>query len=608
MIFFLKLCVILLGLTAPGYMLARAIRLEHSWVAAFPLSALFMVETIVFFALTGIPIRFGTMAIALLLCLACCQIVKNVQRPVSQEISSAPESSGLPPYLTVAILLIAASVLFTVTLRTTLFPLRGFDTSFRWEGLARAMLQYQSLDFYPPVSASDYSIYLYPDGIPPLVATIYWWIYATLKTPLPQVTSISITLQLAATMALSFYGTRAAFGSRSAWFSLLAICASPLLISGFAIGQETGFTALSVAGQLCFAWAAVRNPKVSTVIVAALFAALGALTRDYGPALALSGFAVLAWHRETRRYLPAFILTTVLLSSPWYLRNWAMTGNPFFSHRIPGGFNVNNVHAAIMDYYKEVFSFGQFDQTHWFKLFKHLFTGGFLVVFAGGFYSLVRWRNSAPLLITAGLVILLWIFSVGQTAGGVIFSTRVLTPMVQALTMSAGAAFSHLYRSNLRPRRLVDHAAAVGIVLFCGYSLISAAIYPFPSPFFFSASTSTLKNSLQQEMVENLEASDLPPTRVLMDLPFTAEIMKRESRFKPVMYWNPDVKFVFDQHLDPKEIQRRLQEMDIRLVFVDNKSPNNPFLTRFNFFRERSGWNLLLEHPNESAFYYFNSY
>lgn len=605
MIFFLKLGVIVLGLTAPGYMLARAIRLEHSWVAAFPLSALFMVETIVLFALTGIPIRFGTMAIALLLCVACCQIVKSVRRPVDPEFSSATESSGLPPNLTIAILLIAASVLITVTLRTTFFPLRGLDTIFRWEGLARTMLQHQSLAFYPPVSAADYAIYLYPDGIPPLAATIYWWLYATLGTPLPAVTAISIVLQLAATMALTYYATNYAFGNRAAWFALLAVATTPLLLNGFAIGQETGFTALAVAGQLCFAWAAVRKPQLSTVIVAALFAALGALARDYGPALALAGFAVLAWHRQTRRYLPAFILTTVLLSAPWYLRSWALTGNPFFSHRLPGGFSVNSVHVAIIDYYKDVYSFAQFDLARWLSLVKHLCVGGFLLIFVGIPHALVRWREAAPLLLTTILVTLLWIISVGQTAGGVIYSTRVLTPAAVALAIAAGAACSRIYESFCPQQNLVRPFAVAGLIMLAGYALVSAALYPIPTRYGFSTPTDAADGSFQQLMIEKLEAANFPPTGVLTDAPFFGEVLKQRSRFQPVMFWSPEVDFIFDPQLAPREIQRRLLEKNIRLIFIDDRSTINRFLFRHNFFRESDDWKLLFEYPKQGAFYYF---
>lgn len=604
MILGIKLCVVVVGLILPGIMLARTLRVEHPWAIAFPLSALFLVETIILFSLTGIPIRLSTMSGALVVWVLLCQIISR--RRTSDPIRPCTgEDSNPPVYLLTAILVFSCSLLMAMLLRTTLFPLCGPDTMFRWEGLALALLQQQSLDFYPPVSAGDYAIYLYPDGIPPLVASVYWWIYAVIGLPMKQATSISVVLQLAATMALTFYGTRHAFGSRAAWYTLLVIGTSPLLIAGFAIGQETGFTALSVAGQLCFAWAAVRNPKRSTVIVAALFAVLGALTRDYGPALALAGCSVLLWHRDTRRFLPLFILTVTLLAAPWYLRSWVLTGNPFFSHRIPG-FNVNGVHAAIMDHYQALYAFATFSPERWLMLVKQLMTGGFLALGIGLPYALVRWRELTPLVITALLVILLWLYSVGQTAGGVVYSTRVLTPAILVMAIAAGVALSRLDRTRKsgEGRSFLVYGTRILLILLCGYTLVSMAIYPSRSQYFFTVPTGTVIGSFQQRMVDNLEATKVPPTGVLTDMTFLAEIMKRTSRFRPVMHWNPEVQFIFEQNLDTQEIHRRLVENNIKLILVDYKSPNNQFLSKFRFFRESSGWKLLYKMENEFAVYY----
>ena len=606
MIFCLKLCVVVVGLILPGMLLARTLRVEHAWAAAFPLSALILVETTILFSMIGIPLHLSTMSGALILWVLLYQLIISLRRSATPLAHPSTESSNSSSNLIAVTLVFICSILIAVMLRTTLSPLLGPDTTFRWEGLALAMLQHQSLNFYPPVSAGDYAIYLYPDGIPPLVATVYWWIYAAIGFPLPQATSISVVLQLAATMVLVFCGTRHAFGRQAAWFALLVLGSSPLLIAGFAIGQETGFTALSVAGQLCFAWAAVRNPKRSTVIVAALFAVLGALTRDYGPALALAGGSVLLWHRETRRFLPTYILTVTLLAAPWYLRSWVLTGNPFFSHQIPGGFNVNVVHAAVMNHYQQVYAFGTFSLERWLMLIKQLMTGGFLAIGIGLPYALIRWREFAPLLITTLLVTLLWIYSVGQTAGGVVYSTRVLTPAIVALSIVAGVALVRWGEARRagKVRGFWIFCTRVLLIVLCGYSLVSLAIYPSRSQYFFTVPTGAASGSIQQAVVDHLEATNLPATGVLTDMTFLAEIMKRTSRFRPVMHWNPEVQFVFDQDLDPPEIHRRLVENNVKLILVDYKSPNNQFLSKFKFFRESSGWKLLFRIENEFAVYF----
>lgn len=48
-------------------------------------------------------------------------------------------------------------------------PLSGYDNIFRWDYLARVMASQQSLRHYPPVTAEDFSVYPWCDGIPPMV-------------------------------------------------------------------------------------------------------------------------------------------------------------------------------------------------------------------------------------------------------------------------------------------------------------------------------------------------------------------------------------------------------------------------------------------------------
>ncbi len=55
-------------------------------------------------------------------------------------------------------------------LRVTLAPECGFDSIFRWDFLAERMLYLRNFKFYPPMTAADFRIYPYADGIPPLVS------------------------------------------------------------------------------------------------------------------------------------------------------------------------------------------------------------------------------------------------------------------------------------------------------------------------------------------------------------------------------------------------------------------------------------------------------
>lgn len=602
----IKLPILIAGLLLPGYMLARLLRLEQPWIIAFPFSALVLVETVIGFSFVGIPIRFSTMASALALFLTICLFLHKFRKSSPPPVSPV-DLSRISSHLAMMALSVTTVIITLVAFRTTLFPLAGFDTIFRWEGLAREMLLQQSLDFYPPVNGSDYISHLYADGIPPLVATVYWWIYAVMGGPLPEMTSISIVLQLAATMALTYYGTRQAYGTRAAWFALLLVSTAPLLIKAFAIGQETGFTTLAVAGQICFAWAAVRSPKRSLVVTAALFAVIGALARDYGPALAISGFAVLAWHPHTRRFLVTYTLVVVICSAPWYLRTWALTGNPFFPHLIPGGFNTNPVHVALHEYYKEIFSLSHLSATDWVALLKLLFSGAAVAIFIGLTYGLLHSKETFPLLISAGTVILLWIYSVAQTSGGVEYSTRVLAPAVIPLSIIAAAAVDCFLGTLLWGKKHVK-VAFVFILSVCTlYGSLSAASHPLP---YIDLSAFTVTNSgppkfciAQQKLADELQKSNLMACGVLTDDLYLGIILKRETRFTPIMVWNPDVRYVFDRDLLPREIQRRLREANILLVTMNKENEDLNFLMRFPFFQKYTEWSLLTPASDPEAIF-----
>src|SRR6185369_6679869 len=210
----------MMGLMLPGHSLARSLRINNCWLVAFPFSVLIMVEFMILFAVVQVPICLSTMAVALCVWTALSYILIYSRKSFRSPDLFSAENIHLPSFLKFVCIGFALIIVLAVMFRTTMYPLSGFDTFFRWEALARAILQHESLDFYPPVTARDFSIYVYPDGIPPLVATVYWWLYVCIGKPIMSATSISVVLQLVSVMALTFYGTSVAFGSRAACFSL----------------------------------------------------------------------------------------------------------------------------------------------------------------------------------------------------------------------------------------------------------------------------------------------------------------------------------------------------------------------------------------------------
>lgn len=590
MLFTLKILFAAFGLTMPGHAAARMLGLRLRWAVAFPFSSLILTVVVMACAIAGIPIRLYTVAVVMCGFTLLCHWVASIRFNDSDNIIPT-ETTGTATLLKVSTFAVAGLIIIAVAVRTTLYPLSGYDTFFRWEALARTMLSHQSLHYYPPVTAEDFSIYFFTDGIPPLVSTVYWWLYAVMGKPVEQVTSVSVVLQLISTMALTFYATRYKFNTRAAFFSIVVLATSTLFIDGYAMGQESGFLALSVAGQLCFTLAAVRNPKSSLVAAAALFAALGCLSRDYGPALALSGFTVLACYPATRRFLFLFSIITAALSAPWYVRSWSITGNPLYSHPIPGGFKTNLVHTAMVTSYKELYSFSQLDISQWLNLFIVLITGATLALFLGVLHSILRWRESAPVTVSIGLISLLWVSSVPQTAGGLIYSMRVLTPAIVALSILAGAACSEYIFVYVRSGNRALRAITLVIIVSCtAYSLVFAASHPLNPKDLFSAITSKHTGpppfcSQLEELVDRMESTGMPPTGVLTDDHYLANIMQRNSKFRPVMVWSPNVQFVFDPNINIAEKRRRLLAQNITLITFGN-GPNNLFFSRIQFYRE----------------------
>jgi hypothetical protein len=271
------------------------------------------------------------------------------------------------------------------------------------------------------------------------------------------------------------------------------------------------------------------------------------------------------------------------------VRNWVLTGNPLYSHSLPGGFQVNPIHAAIMSTYKSIFSISHFDLTQWLNLFITFCIGAPFALLAGTSHYFVKWRDTAPLALTTALVVSLWIWSIGQTSGGAVYSMRMLTPAIVALSMSAGAATSLFMESTGKNRPFCRFAALIIGGLCAIYSMISVWSHPFPPQDLLSAITYAHDGTPEicegtKKLTEKLQTSNLQATGVLTSNAYLAIILQKDTRFRPVMVWSPEVRFVFDQQLTVQEIQRRLIAANIRVVSFQGDSVNNSFLLKFPFF------------------------
>lgn len=560
----------LVGLLLPGYLAARACRVSSPWTSAFPLSALLITNVVIVFSLAGIPLRFATVLAALTAIAAVAGLIVlcNVRGPrtvVTQHETPAPR------WLRIAAMTLAALVVAGVLFRSARHPLSGFDTLFRWDGLARLMLVHQHLDYYPPVSSEDFEKYVFPDGLPPLVSTVYWWLYAAWGEPAPALTSVSVALQLVSILALTYGAARTLGGASAGCFALVALSTSTLFITGIVIGQETGFTAICVAGQLCCTLAATRDNPKGNAVAAAAYAALGALARDYGPALSVAGLAVLAFNAPLRRWLPLYCGTAALLAAPWYLRSAYLTGNPFYPNDVAGLLPVNVVHFQFLKAYAQVFGLHTLTFLDWLALTFKLVGDSPLAILLGMPAMLLAWHQRGPLLVTIVVVVGVWLWSVSYTMGGIVYSLRVLTPAWVTLSLMAGVTFARCSTlTGLRGAALQTCIRFV-VVLSGLFAVAHAFSYPFPGTQLLTALGATRPDPLddwgiQKAVATELEASERPACGVLTDSLYLAVVLQRTSRFRPVMIWSPQVAFLFDFDLPPEEVRRRLRQQNIPLV------------------------------------------
>jgi len=495
-------------------------------------------------------------------------------------IDSDESSPWFKPALSAAVLLILATAF-----RTVLYPLGGFDTFTRWDALAREMLKYSSLSFYPPITGADFSIYVLPDGFPPLVASVYWWIYAATGTALPQLTAISVTLQLASIVGLTWAAAETAFGKKAASFSLLALAASPLLIRSVEIGQESGFLALAVAGQICFTHVAIRRPSLAPVYAAALFAALGALARDYGAAFALPGFFILFSNPATRSHALRYALLAAVVAAPWYVRNWAIAESPLYPFTLPGAPHSNQLLSELLSYYGGIFGIAAFGLKEWLGLGYEIIAGGSIALLAALPYLARNARKSSPCILSLAVIAFLWLWSVGKTSGGVIYSLRVLAPAIVILALIAGKTLAEL------PDRGLMKRASWLLIPAALWGLLSALSFPL-QPWQISEAFLTEKgaapefNTANEEFAALINRLEIPSTGILTDSPFLAVTMKRETRFRPVMIWSSEVSSILSRKDSSGETAKLLLGKDISLVVLNRSSIHNDFLFKIPFYRD----------------------
>jgi hypothetical protein len=491
--------------------------------------------------------------------------------------SAAPPSTWRTNW---PLLLPLVPMLAVVVYRTCSQPLFGVDTIFRWNYLAEQMVERSSLAFYPPVSAADYQIYSWPDGIAPVVSSLYFWIYSVAGSKQPALTAPGVILQFVLVVIAVFALGRKFFSERAGYFAGALIACSPLIAWATAMGQETGLTAISACALLLYLPRSPAEENTAALVFAALGASLGALAREYGVVLPILGLGLCIAHRLSPRSCGIFVAVTLVAAAPWYLRNWALTGNPFFNLSMGNLLPVNQVHSWLNESLRIDHGWSNLPPEA-----PRLFAVNCVAALLGGATGgLLYGRAVMSLLLAVVAIIAVWIASLSYTAAGFIYSMRVLNPALCIAAVFGGAALA----------KWVPGPANMTAVVFamCLFATDSALrtlalptnVYRIPPSLWLQVGNAI--HEYHQRPIYREFVRVAGSQRILVLGP-NALLTTLGAQTVPL--WSPEASFLFDPLLSPSVAASRLQALNIGFVLLNTGLVNERFLARSRFFRHVQG-------------------
>ncbi len=466
----------------------------------------------------------------------------------------------------------AAIGLLSIAARAIIDPLSGWDNVFRWDYLARALLAQGHFHFYPPVTAHDFGIYAWCDGIPPLVPLLNVWLYLVGGSLQPVVTSVRVIAEALLVGVAVFRLAGEIWGEDGGWPAVGLLATSALASWSIAMGQESGMLALALLALVLFLEHHRRQPRTGTAVWAGIAAGVGALSRDYALALIVLGAAVVA-SRRPRRNLAAYLAAALLVALPWYGRNWLHTGNPIYPLTLGGLLPGNLAYSALLQSIGAYWGFGAHHQ-HFWRLGADLLvlTGAVATAAAVGGWK--AGRRAWPVWAACGLMGALWLWSVPYTAGGTNYSLRVLAPAVAVI-----AALGGWLGSRALHRRARTAFAIFGLLLAldAGRRAWFLPYQPLASPLSCSMEPwRQVRDALRQFQNQNawqplIDTADGGIIAAVDNVSLHTAISQRGGR--AALLFSPQFAPCFDPTLSFTDVLARLRGSGVRLFLLNTDDP-----------------------------------
>ncbi len=272
-----------------------------------------------------------------------------------------------------------------------------------------------------------------------------------------------------------------------------------------------------------------------------------------------------------------FAATACVWAAPWYVRNWLLTGSPFYSIAVGDLLPVNAVHTAIMR--AQAPSLGIERNTT--QLF-HLLEYAPLPIVLGIAGCVVFVKRQPAIIFSVAFVVALWLYSMGSTSGGPLYSMRVLSPAFALLAVLGGGVLGEA--TGRRPPRLL-RAVALAV---CFYGIAACLVVPgslrhTPVGAWMDQGFATFPHPAAQlaKAVQPVVAN----ARILSDDAYVHAAMSA-SGIGVVPVWSPEAAFLFEPMADLKSSLPLLRDRDIKFVMRGVGSLNNLYLDTVPFFRQ----------------------